>query len=134
MASATRRQIIGGGGAPINKSRRRRPFPQIGGGGPARPAHDSTIHSFMLFLERLYKSTRPTTQRRSRHSTDTASEFHAEASQATVSEGLAQGHYVTARAGFETATLRTKGDESTNEPPRHTANIIVKFSKCCVVL
>src|SRR6218665_204151 len=50
------------------------------------------------------------------HSTDTVSEFHAEAPQATVSEGLAQGPYVAARAGFEPATLRTKGDESTNEP------------------
>src|SRR6218665_120444 len=42
-----------------------------------------------------------TTQRRSRHSTDTVPEFHAEAPQATVSEGLAQGPYVAARAGVE---------------------------------
>jgi len=41
MASAVRRQIIGGG-APINKSRRRRP--QIVGGGDAeQPAHGSSI-------------------------------------------------------------------------------------------
>jgi len=33
MASAARRQIIGGGGAQINKSRRR--LPQIAGGGTA---------------------------------------------------------------------------------------------------
>ena len=46
------------------------------------------------------------------------SEFHAEAPQATANEGLAQGPYVAARAGFEPATLRSKGDESTNEPPR----------------
>src|SRR6218665_3373437 len=45
------------------------------------------------------------------------SEFHAKAPQATASEGLAQGSYVAARAGFEPTTLRTKGDESTNEPP-----------------
>jgi len=32
-----------------------------------------------------------TTQKRSRNSTDTASEFHSEAPQATVSEGLAHG-------------------------------------------
>ena len=38
--------------------------------------------------------------------------------QATASEGLAQGPYVAARAGLERMTLRTKGDESTNEPPR----------------
>ena len=74
------------------------------------------IHSFRLFLERLFKST--TTQRRSRHRTDSLSEFHTEAPQATASEGLAHGLYVAARAGFEPAALRTKGAESTNEPPR----------------
>jgi len=37
IASAARRQIIGGGGAPINKSRWRR-RPQIVGGGGARTA------------------------------------------------------------------------------------------------
>ena len=53
---------------------------------------------------------------RSRHSTDTVPEFHAEAPQATVSEGLAQGPYVAARAGVEPMTLRTKGVDSTNAP------------------
>ena len=43
------------------------------------------------------------------------SEFHAEAPQATASKGLAQGPYVAARTGFEPTTLRTKGDESTND-------------------
>ena len=38
---------------------------------------------------------------------DTMSEFHAEAPQASVSEGLAQGPYVMARAGFEPMTLQT---------------------------
>jgi len=47
-------------------------------------------------------------------------EFHAEAPQATVSEGLAQGPYVAARAGFKPVTLRMKGVESTNAPPRLT--------------
>jgi len=47
---------------------------------------------------------------------DTVSEFHAKVPQATASEGLAQGLYVAARAGFELATLRTKGAEYTNEP------------------
>ena len=51
---------------------------------------------------------------------DIVSEFHAEAPQATASEGLAQGPYMAAGAGFEPTTLRTKGDESTNEPPRPT--------------
>ena len=77
--------------------------------------HQAFIHSF---LQRLFKST--TTPRRSRQSTDTESEFHAKAPQATESEGLAQGPYVAARAGFEPTTLRPKGDETTNEPPRPT--------------
>jgi len=34
--------------------------------------------------------------------------------------GFAQGPYVRARAGFERTTLRTKGDEYTNECPRPT--------------
>ena len=58
-----------------------------------------------------------TTQRRSRHSTDTAPEFCAEAPQATVIEGLAQGLYVAVREGVEPMTLRTKGFDSTNAPP-----------------
>ena len=46
--------------------------------------------------------------------------LHAEALQATVSEGPAQGPYmyVAARAGFDPTTLRSKGIDSTNEPPR----------------
>ena len=42
---------------------------------------------------------------------------HAEALQATVSEGLAQGPYVAAGVGFETATFRTGSTELTTEPP-----------------
>ena len=60
--------------------------------------------------------------RRSRHSTDTVSEFHAESTQATASEGLAQGLYTAAKAGFEPIILRRKGDEYTNEPPRLTTH------------
>jgi len=48
------------------------------------------------------------------------SKFHAKAPQAIASEGLAQGPYLANRAGFEGATLGTKGDEYTNEPPRPT--------------
>ena len=48
------------------------------------------------------------------------SEFHAIAPQATASEGLAQGSYMVTKAGFEHTTLRTKDDESTNDPPRPT--------------
>jgi len=69
-------------------------------------------HSFRLFLYRVFKST--TAQRHSRHSTDTVPEFHAEAPQATVSEGLAQGPYVAARARVELMALQTKGVDSAN--------------------
>src|SRR6218665_83258 len=61
------------------------------------------------------------------HSTNFVSEFHAEAPQATTSEGLAQDPCVSARAGFEPATLRTKGAESTNEPQRPTLRLCVVF-------
>ena len=80
------------------------------------------LQVFCIFV-RMNKVTTTTTQRRSRHSTDTVSEFHAEAPQATASEGLAQGPYVAARAGFEPMTPRMKGDESTNEPPQSTVHM-----------
>src|SRR6218665_2617246 len=51
---------------------------------------------------------------------DNAPEFHAEAPQATTSEELAQGPYVAARAEFEPAILRSKGNDFTNVPPRPT--------------
>ena len=44
--------------------------------------------------------------------------LHAEALQATVSEELAQGSYVAARAGFEPTTLRSKGIDSIYAPTR----------------
>src|SRR6218665_2377688 len=49
-----------------------------------------------------------------------ASAAHADAIiiQSIVGEELAQGPYVAARVGFQLATLRIKGDESTNEPSR----------------
>ena len=89
-------------------------------------------HSFWIFLLHLFKST--TTQRRSRHSTDrpTVSEFHAEVLQASASEGLAQGLYVAARAGFEPTTLRSRGIESTNERPRPT-HIVCLECKAAIV-
>ena len=59
---------------------------------------------------------------RSRHTTNTVPEFHGEAPQATVSEGLAQGPYVAARAGVEPMTLRTKGVDCTNAP--HTPHTL----------
>jgi len=65
---------------------------------------------------------------------DTASEFHAKAPQAIVSEGLAQGLYVAARTGFEPTTLRTKGDKSTNETPLPTSLIYPLISSISVLL
>ena len=65
------------------------------------------------------------TQICSRHIMDTVSEFHKEAPQATVGEGLAQGPYVAARARFEPVTLRMKGIESANEPTRPTTYILL---------
>ena len=47
---------------------------------------------------------------------DTVSEFHANAPQATASDGLAQGPYIVARAGFEPATFRRK---ASNLPMSH---------------
>ena len=46
--------------------------------------------------------------------------LHADALQATVSEGRAQGPYVAARAEFEPTTLRSKGIDSTSATPRPT--------------
>jgi len=82
------------------------------------------VSSFVLsFIQAIYiaplQST--ATQRRSRHSTDTVPNFHAEAPQAAASEILAQGPYVAARARFEPATLQTKGFKSTNEPLHPTS-------------
>jgi len=43
------------------------------------------------------------------------SEFLAEAPKATASEELDQGPYVSDRVGFESTTIRTKGDEYFNQ-------------------
>ena len=53
MASAALRQIIGGG-APINKSRRRRP--QIIDGGAARPAHGSNQDKLSAYKPVWYEN------------------------------------------------------------------------------
>src|SRR6218665_61114 len=90
-------------------------------------------HSFIQTISIApRKST--TTQRRSQHSTDTVSEFHAESPQVTLSEELAHGPYVAARAGFEPAILRTKGVESTNEPPLLTNDTFFGISSSTGIL
>ena len=49
--------------------------------------------------------------------------LHAEALQTTVSEGLAQGPYMVARAGFDLSTLRSIGVVSANAPPCPSMNL-----------
>jgi len=51
-------------------------------------------------------------------------EFHTEAPQTTASEGLAQGPYVSARAGFEPAT---------NLPMSHHAHTLRKYKQVTFV-
>src|SRR6218665_35690 len=51
-------------------------------------------------------------------STDTVSKFHAEAQEATVGKGLAQGPNVAAGAGVEPTTLRLKVIDLSNAPSR----------------
>ena len=70
-------------------------------------AVDSFIHAISIALQVHFYSEALLTQN-----------GYAKAPQAIASEGLAQGPYVAARSGFESMTLRTKGDEYTNEPPR----------------
>ena len=70
---------------------------------------DSFIHSFIQAISVVPLQV---------HSETLQLEFHGKVPQATASEGLTQGPYMAARAGFEPTTLWTKGDEYTNEPPR----------------
>ena len=58
-------------------------------------------------------------------------EFHAAAPQAIVSEGLAQDHYVVARAGVEAMTLRTKSIDSTNAP--RTPHLTIGPTLCAIL-
>ena len=77
------------------------------------------INSFIQAISNFYSaSSSPLLLRGAPdYSTNTVPEVHAEAPQATVSEGLAQGPHVVATAGVKPMTLRTKGVESTNAPP-----------------
>src|SRR6218665_2266410 len=83
----------------------------------ARPIH-SFVHSF-IHSGHFYSvsSSSPLLRGAPDYSTDTVSEFHAEAPQATAGKGLAQGPYVAARAGVEPTTLRLKVIVSTKAPP-----------------
>jgi len=59
--------------------------------------NNSFIHSGYFYSASSPPLKFTTTRRRSRHSTDTVPEFHAEAPHATVSDGLAQGEVPTLR-------------------------------------
>src|SRR6218665_3615006 len=78
----------------------------------------SFIHLFFPFLYRPFKSS--TTQRRSRLQHGYCIGVSCRGAQATVGEGLAQGPYVTARAGVEPTTLRLKVIDTTKAPSRPT--------------
>ena len=55
--------------------------------------------------------------------------LHAEALHANMSERLAQDPYVVAKERFEPTTLRSKGIESTNAPPR----LVYSYQSCGMV-
>jgi len=87
----------------------------------AKPTHPSFIHSFSHFysapLSPLLLKAAPD------YSTDTASEFHAEAHR------LAQGPYMAAGAGVEPTTLWLKVIASTKAPPRPTNVLVDKLGE-----
>src|SRR6218665_4089065 len=56
---------------------------------------------------------------------------HAEAQQATTSEGLGQGPYMAARVGFEPATFRTEGTELPTEPPSPKFRVGFTYATVC---
>ena len=90
----------------------------------------SFIHSFILVisitpLQVLYYSEALPTTARILYRSFTPS------AQATAGKGLAQGPYVTARAGVEPTTLRLKVIASTNAPSRHLKYIFkVQIEHC----
>src|SRR6218665_404239 len=87
----------------------------------------SPIHSF-IHSGHFYtaSSSSPLLTGAPDYSTDTVSEFYAEAPQATASKGLAQGPYVAARAGVEPTTLRLTVIDVTNAPPRPKFSTVIK--------
>ena|SRR6218665_1243793 len=88
--------------------------------------------SLFIHSDHFYSaSSSPLLLRGAPDSTDTVPEFHTEAPQATVSEGLARGPYMVARAVVELMTLRTKGVDSTNAPhtPHNDTHSIKEVTK-----
>src|SRR6218665_2925981 len=76
----------------------------------------SFIHSFILVIS-IAPLQSSTTQRRSRLQHGYCIGVSRRSAQATADKGLAQGHYVAARAGVEPTTLRLKVIVSTKAPP-----------------
>src|SRR6218665_1539656 len=68
----------------------------------------------------FYSASSSLSQRCSRHSTDTVSEFHAETHRQLLVKNLPKGSYVAARAGIKPTTLWLTAIDSINEPPRPT--------------
>src|SRR6218665_948755 len=86
-----------------------------------------SIHSFIHSGHFYFKSS--TTQRRSRLQNGYCIGVSRRSAQATAGKGLAQGPYVTARAGVEPTTLRLRVIASTNAPSR--PNIMYTSSCLC---
>src|SRR6218665_876178 len=76
------------------------------------------IHSLRRFLWRPFKSS--ATERRSRLQHGYCIGVSRRSAQATAGKGIAQGPYVTTRAGVEPTTLRLKVIDSTKAPSRPT--------------
>src|SRR6218665_3022977 len=74
--------------------------------------------TIIIIIDNFYSATFSTsTQRRSRLQHGYCIGVSRRRAQATVSEGLAQGPYMVARAGVEPTTLRLKVIDSTKAPP-----------------
>src|SRR6218665_3097987 len=82
-----------------------------------------SIHSFIHSGHFYFKSS--TTHRRSRLQNGYCIGVSRRIAQATAGKGLAQGPYVTARAGVEPTTLRLKVNDSTKAPSRPTRGTCV---------
>ena len=77
-----------------------------------------TMHSFIHYGH-FYSapSSHPLLRGAPDYSTDTVSQFHAEARRQLLGKGLAQSPYMATRAGVEPTTLRLQVIDSTKAPP-----------------
>src|SRR6218665_1600164 len=91
----------------------------------ARPS----VHSFIPAISIAPLQVLYTTQRRSRLQHGYCIGVSRRSAQATAGKGLAQGHYVTAKAGVEPTTLRLKVVDSTKAPSRPTRRHITSWDQ-----